>query len=296
MFSMIIVRTVISDTRPAISAFALPTARYAPSRAFTGVEFYIYLMKMEAAILIKDVHRSFKQHFWHKKKHVLKGISLTINKGEVFGFLGPNGAGKTTTIKIITGLLRPDSGQVSIQGLSTGSREAKRLYGFLPEAPYFYDHLTAFEFMKIHALLSDLRKPRHQVKELLARVGLSDVMHVVLRRFSRGMLQRLGIAQALINDPDILILDEPLTGLDPIGRKDMKDIILEQKSKGKTVFFSSHILPDAEAVCDRIAILIDGVVEQIGVLRDLLKKGTRTDEITLEEWFMKQVAGKPKSS
>lgn len=248
---------------------------------------------MEAAILLKDVYRSFRQHFWHREKHVLKGISITIKKGEVFGFLGPNGAGKTTTIKLITGLLRPDSGYVSVCGISPDQRAAHRCYGFLPESPYFYDHLSASEFMRLHALLSDIKRPDELIRKLLLRVGLSDVADLVLRKFSRGMLQRLGIAQALINDPDILILDEPLSGLDPIGRKEMKDIILEQRSKGKTVFFSSHILPDAEAVCDRIAIIIDGRIEEIGALETLLKKGTRTDEMTLEEWFMNQISKKP---
>ena len=244
---------------------------------------------MQAAIELHGISRSFKNHFWQKQKLVLKSISLKIEKGEVFGFLGPNGAGKTTTIKVITGLLRPDSGEVSIFGKTVNSLGAKKTIPFLPEAPYFYEHLTGYEFLKIHALLHDVRDYEPRVSELLCRVGLESARELHLRKYSRGMLQRIGIAQALIGAPELLLLDEPLTGLDPIGRKEMKDLILEEKAKGTTIFFSSHILPDAEEVCDRIGIIIEGEIRRVGALSELLRKGIKTDEISLEEWFVEQI-------
>lgn len=244
---------------------------------------------MDVAIELKNICRSFKNHFWQNKKQVLKDVSLKIYKGEIFGFLGPNGAGKTTTIKIITGLIRPDSGSIKIFGHPANALEVKKRIGFLPESPYFYEHLTGYEFLKISALLSNQKDYKSVILGLLEKVGLKHAVRLQLRKYSRGMLQRIGIAQALVAEPELLILDEPLTGLDPIGRKEIKDIILEQKAKGNTVFFSSHILPDAEAVCDRIGIIIDGQIIKVGELNKLLKKGLKTDEITLEDWFVKQI-------
>jgi len=246
---------------------------------------------MHTAIELENIARSFKNHFWQKKKQVLKAISLVVSKGEVFGFLGPNGAGKTTTIKIITGLIKPDSGNVSIFGQAVNSTAAKKMIGFLPESPYFYEHLTGYEFLKLHALLHDLKEYQPRVNSLLQRVGLSEAKSLYLRQYSRGMLQRIGIAQAMIGSPELLVLDEPLTGLDPIGRKEIKDLIIEEKAKGTTIFFSSHILPDAEAVCDRIGIIIEGEIKEVGELSSLLRKGTKTDEITLEDWFVRQLQG-----
>lgn len=244
---------------------------------------------MDVAIELKNICRSFKNHFWQNKKQVLKDVSLKIYKGEIFGFLGPNGAGKTTTIKIITGLIRPDSGSIKIFEHPANALEVKKRIGFLPESPYFYEHLTGYEFLKISALLSNQKNYKSVILGLLEKVGLKHAVRLQLRKYSRGMLQRIGIAQALVAEPELLILDEPLTGLDPIGRKEIKDIILEQKAKGNTVFFSSHILPDAEAVCDRIGIIIDGQIIKVGELNKLLKKGLKTDEITLEDWFVKQI-------
>jgi ABC-2 type transport system ATP-binding protein len=247
---------------------------------------------MSSAISLENIHRSFKNHFWEKKKKILKGISLEVRQSEVFGFLGPNGAGKTTTIKVITGLLRADSGSAEVFGNPAGTIEAKKRIGFLPESPYFYEHLSGSEFLKIHAMLCNRHEKSNDVLRLLEKVGLANAADLQLRKYSRGMLQRIGIAQALIGDPDILILDEPLTGLDPIGRKEVKDLILEEKAKGKTIFFSSHILPDAEAVCDRIGIIIDGKIMAVGELKKLLKRDVKTDEISLEEWFVRQVKEK----
>ena len=247
---------------------------------------------MEPILRLENIHRSFQTHFWERKKAVLKGISLEIYPGEVFGFLGPNGAGKTTTIKIITGLIKPHAGSATIFGQPAGSIEVRQKTGFLPESPYFYEHLTGFEFLKIHARLGNCRDYRDTVEQLLKKVGLESARNTALRKYSRGMLQRIGIAQALISEPELLILDEPLTGLDPIGRKEVKDLILEQKAKGTTIFFSSHILPDAEAVCDRIGIIMDGKILKVGELGRLLKRGTKTDEITLEQWFFEQMKGR----
>ncbi len=247
---------------------------------------------MQSAIELKNIKRSFKNHFWQRKREVLKGISLEIRTGEVFGFLGPNGAGKTTTIKIITGLIEPDSGSVSIFGMNPHSLEAKQRIGFLPESPYFYEHLTGYEFLNIHARLGNLCNHKEKTVTLLERVGLKDSLNVQLRFYSRGMLQRIGIAQAMIGSPELLILDEPLTGLDPIGRKEIKDLILVEKDKGTTIFFSSHILPDAEAVCDRIGIVIEGQIREIGDLSALLKKGLSADKMSLEDWFVDQVQKK----
>ncbi len=247
---------------------------------------------MPTAIKLEEIYRSFKNHFWQSKKQVLRNISFEVYEGEVFGFLGPNGAGKTTTIKIITGLIKPDSGQVSIFGHPVDSLAAKRSIGFLPESPYFYEHLTGYEFLKVHALLGNQRDYKERIVKLLKRVGLEDAVNMQLRKYSRGMLQRIGIAQALITEPNILVLDEPLTGLDPIGRKEIKDLILEQKEQGKTIFFSSHILPDAEEVCDRIGIIIDGEIVEVDRLDTVLKKGVKTDEISLEEWFYMRIKKK----
>jgi len=244
---------------------------------------------MTPAIKLNNISRSFKNHFWETKKRVLKDICLEVLQGEVFGFLGPNGAGKTTTIKIITGLIRPDTGTVQVFGEHADSLEAKKRIGFLPESPYFYEHLTGYEFLKIHALLGNRTDYRSRVRDMLERVGLQDASKRPLHKYSRGMLQRIGIAQALITEPELFILDEPLTGLDPVGRKEIKDLILEQKQKGKTIFFSSHILPDAEAVCDRIGIIINGEIVQVDELNKLLKKDIKTDEISLEDWFFHRI-------
>jgi ABC-2 type transport system ATP-binding protein len=197
---------------------------------------------MGLAIQLNNISRFFKNHFWQKPTQVLHNISLEIEKGEIFGFLGPNGAGKTTTIKIITGLIRADKGTVTIFEQPVDSIQARQRIGFLPESPYFYEHLTGNEFLKMHALLANIRNYRKEISSLLGKVGLEYARDLPLRKYSRGMLQRIGIAQAIIGNPDLLVLDEPLSGLDPIGRKQMKDLIFEQKNKGTTVFFSSHIL------------------------------------------------------
>jgi ABC-2 type transport system ATP-binding protein len=242
---------------------------------------------MSTVIEINDLYRSFKTHFWQKTSPALQGVSLKIQEGEIFGFLGPNGAGKTTTIKILTGLIKPDRGQVAVFGQPPRSREVRKRIGFLPELPYFYDHLSGFELLDLHARLVNLKTPHTRINDLLAKVGLKDAGAKRIRSYSRGMLQRLGCAVALLGDPDLLILDEPLSGLDPIGRKEIKDLIFEQKTRKRTVFLSSHILPDVEEICDQIGVIVMGRIVKVIGLADLLKEAG--PEANLEDWFIKMV-------
>jgi ABC-2 type transport system ATP-binding protein len=236
---------------------------------------------MNAALKIESLHKSFKTGFIPKKKTILKGISLSVNAGEIFGYLGPNGAGKTTTIKCILGLIFPDKGFIEVLGYPFLSLKAKEKLGFLPENPYFYDYLSASEFIYFYARLFGIKRTERQtkVRNLLHLVGLEKAAHIPLRKFSRGMLQRIGFSQALINDPDIVLLDEPLSGLDPIGRKEIRDIIVRLKEEGKTVFLSSHILQDIEMICDRVAILVEGKIINQGKITELISEKILFTEI-----------------
>lgn len=218
-----------------------------------------------------------------QRVEAVRGASLTVEPGEIFGFLGPNGAGKTTTIKMLMGLIRPSSGQATVLGRPLGDRDARARLGFLPEHPYFYDYLKPLEFLDFYGRLFGLtaRERRTRSQALVDRVGLGHAINRPLRKFSKGMIQRMGIAQALINDPDLVVLDEPMSGLDPMGRKDVRDIIFELKSRGKTVFFSSHILQDVEAICDRISIMVSGKVRAVGTLDSMLNDSVEHVEITV---------------
>lgn len=236
---------------------------------------------MAAVLLIEDLHKTFSLGFIPKKKKILKGISLAVDQGEIFGYLGPNGAGKTTTIKCILGLIFPEQGKIELFGHPHLSLQAKARIGFLPENPYFYDHLTAVEFLDFYSQLFLLRKKEREdkIKSLLQVVGLEKSADLQLRKFSRGMLQRIGLAQALLNDPSLVLLDEPLGGLDPLGRKEIRDIIVRIKEEGKTVFLSSHILQDIEMICDRVAILINGEIVNQGALEELVSEKILFTEI-----------------
>jgi ABC-2 type transport system ATP-binding protein len=220
---------------------------------------------------IDKVKKTFSTGFFPKKVEALQDLSLSVARGDVFAFIGPNGAGKTTTIKLILGLISPDSGTISVNGLGHHDRNLRRHIGYLPDQPYFYDDLTAIEYIIFAGRLFGLnrRDLKARAEALADLVGLGGRADRRLRGFSRGMLQRVALAQALVHDPDLLILDEPLTGLDPIGRKEFRDIFLELKGQGKTIFFSSHILADAEMISDRVGILRQGnLVKELG-LKDL---------------------------
>jgi ABC-2 type transport system ATP-binding protein len=238
---------------------------------------------MGNALRIQDLHKSFKTGFIPKTKNVLKGISFAVEEGRIFGYLGPNGAGKTTTIKCILGLIFPDRGTVEVFGRGHLAPGARERVGFLPENPYFYDYLTAEEFLSFCAGLFLLGGPekRKRIGSLLKLVGLEKAQGVQLRKLSRGMLQRVGLAQALVNDPALVILDEPLGGLDPLGRKDIRDIIVRFKAEGKTVFLSSHILQDIEMICDRVAVIQDGKILSEGALHDLISEKVLFTEVTV---------------
>lgn len=238
---------------------------------------------MDTVLRIEGLHKTFKTGFIPKGKKVLNGISLDVRGGEIFGYLGPNGAGKTTTLKCVLGLIFPDEGNIAIFGHSNLSVKAKEKIGFLPENPYFYDYLTAKEFLGFYSDLTLVKKEDKtaRVETLLKVVGLEHAAGLQLRKFSRGMLQRIGLAQALINDPSLIFLDEPLGGLDPLGRKEIRDVIIRLKEEGKTVFLSSHILQDIEMICDRVAILVEGQIINQGALQDMISEKVSVTEITI---------------
>ncbi|MFN0085295.1 MAG: ATP-binding cassette domain-containing protein [Blastocatellia bacterium] len=218
--------------------------------------------------------------FWRKRRvRALDGLSLSVEAGEVFGFLGSNGAGKTTAFKALMGMIRPVAGTARILGRAIEDLEMRARIGYLPEQPSFYDHLTAREFLHYCGSLFGLPRDesRRRAERLLGQVGLGEDAEKPLRQFSKGMLQRAGLAQALINNPEVLFLDEPMSGLDPLGRREVRDLIAGLRERGKTVFFSSHILTDVEAMCDRVAIIHCGRLVECGRLSEILD--TRCNEI-----------------
>ena len=226
------------------------------------------------AIEILGLEKTYMVGFWRKRpKCALKPLHLAVEQGEIFGFLGPNGAGKTTTLKMLMGLVFPTAGIARILGKEWTDPEVKAQIGFLPEQPYFYDYLTAHELLDYYGQLSGLptsnRRPR--IEEVLQQVGLTDIKGIQLRKFSKGMLQRVGIAQAILHNPQLIFLDEPMSGLDPLGRREVRDLILQLQREGKTVFFSTHILSDAEALCDRVAIIHKGELRGVGAVEELTK-------------------------
>lgn len=211
---------------------------------------------------------------WQSAATVLSEISLSVTRGEIFGFLGPNGAGKTTTMKILLGLIRATRGSVELLGVPVSDVNVHKRIGYLPESPYFYDYLTAEEFLMFYGKLAGMENTvvQRRVSDLLEKVGLAEARTRPLRKFSKGMLQRIGLAQALIHDPELVILDEPMSGLDPIGRKDVRDIILSLRDQGKTVFFSTHIISDVEMICDRVGIIAKGKILAMGRIEDLVDR------------------------
>jgi len=228
---------------------------------------------MESVLRIDRISKVFKIGFIPKKVVALDQVSLDVHRGEIFGLLGPNGAGKTTAIKCILGLIYADSGRIELMGDPIPSIRAQARIGFLAENPYVYDFLTGREYLMFAASLYGFNSAlcRSKADELLAMFHIEDAADRPLRKYSKGMLQRIGLAQALVNDPEFLILDEPMSGLDPLGRKEVRDLMISLKTKGKTILFSSHILSDAELVCDHVAILVNGKLQTIGKLQSLIK-------------------------
>ncbi len=236
---------------------------------------------MTAAIEFLALSKTYREGFWGTKAQAVKEISFTVNPGQIFGFLGANGAGKTTCIKILMGLQFATGGKSLLFGRNSEEKSARANVGYLPERPYFHENLTANEFLNFHRKLAKNggRSGKRTNEELLKIAGLTVTPNKLLRSFSKGMLQRLGIAQTLLHDPDLIILDEPMSGLDPIGRRDIRNLILDLAHHGKTIFFSTHILGDAESLCNEIAFLEKGVLKYTGKLSPLLAGNAEEIEI-----------------
>jgi ABC-2 type transport system ATP-binding protein len=239
---------------------------------------------VEASNLTKDVFSSFLR----KRTRVLNGVSLNVSCGETYGLLGPNGAGKTTTLKILLGLMKPTSGKANVIGFPAGDQAALQRIGYLPENPYFYSHLTGREFLEFIGQLFSMNAARRRARatELLELVHMSKAENEEMRTYSKGMLQRLGIAQSLMNDPELVFWDEPMSGLDPLGRMDVRSILKHLKERGKTVFFNSHLLPDVFEVCDRVGVMNSGKLVAQTAVSEISASG---DYRALETYFLKMV-------
>lgn len=238
----------------------------------------------ERLIDVRGLEKTFQVGFFERKRvAAVKGVSFDVRRGEIFGFLGPNGAGKTTTIKMLTGLIAPSGGEAFLFGKPVPTPASRERLGFLPENPYVYPYLTPREFVELSGQLSGLRGKalRSRTTQVLEHVKIAYAADRQVRRLSKGMLQRTGIAAALVADPEMLILDEPMSGLDPVGRKEVKDLMFAERDRGRTIFFSTHILGDVEAMCDRVAILREGRVVVSGALRSLLRGDVIRTEVTL---------------
>jgi ABC-2 type transport system ATP-binding protein len=237
----------------------------------------------DSLIEVHQLRKVFRHGFWLKRVEAVRGISFQVERGRIFGFLGPNGAGKTTTIKMLTGLIHPTGGSASVFGEAIPSPRAMRKVGFMPENPYVYPFLTPSEFVEMCGRLSGLRgkSVRDRTRRVLEQVGIAYAADRPVRRLSKGMLQRTGLAAALVADPELLILDEPMSGLDPVGRKEVRDLILEEQRAGRTIFFSTHILSDVETLCDHVAILRSGRIVVSGRLSDLLRGEVRRTDVVL---------------
>ncbi len=244
------------------------------------------------ALQTEHLCKTYVLGFFRKKVHAVRDVSIEVQPGEIFGLLGPNGAGKTTTLKVCMGLVRASKGTAQVLGKKVGDISAKQRLGYLPESPYFYDYLTGRELLVFMAKLFDLggAEARKRADALLEQVGMSHAADLALRRYSKGMLQRVGLAQALINDPELVILDEPLTGLDPLGRKDLRKIIIQLREEGKTVVLSSHILSDVEMLADRVAIVVKGKTVSSGPLHELLDAKIVNTEVVLVDHSPRLVA------
>ena len=244
------------------------------------------------AVEVRELAKTFFIGFRRKRVEAVRGVSFAVEAGEVFGLIGPNGAGKTTTIKMIMSLIAPSAGAIEVFGAAVPSKSSRARVGYLPEISYYYDYLKPEEILDFYARLYGLDRStrKRRIGELLERVGLAEAKHKPLRKFSKGMLQRVGLAQALIADPELIILDEPQSGLDPLGRKEVADLIRELKEQGKTIFFSSHILSDVERICDRVAVMMRGKIVDVGPLSKLLNPRTLSTEIVTPRLNDDQIA------
>ena len=238
----------------------------------------------EVVVRTVGLRKVYRADFWKRSVVGLEGLDLEVRRGEVFGIVGPNGAGKTTTIKILTGLQRATSGEAFILGHPVEEPETRKRMGFLPERPYFYEHLSARELLDFYGRLFDLptRPRRERISSLLERVGLTRFADVPLRKYSKGMVQRVGLCQAILHQPDLVILDEPMSGLDPLGRALVRDLVLEERERGATVCFSSHILSDVQALSDRVAIIVRGQLRGVGSVASLIGDRVRYVELVMQ--------------
>jgi ABC-2 type transport system ATP-binding protein len=239
----------------------------------------------ESVLEVADLHKTFFIGFLRKRVEAVSGISFEVKRGEIFGFIGPNGAGKTTSIKMMLQLIFPTRGQVKLFGQPSLDPQARRRLGYLPENPYIYSYLRPLEFLDLCGQLTglDKRERKQRAEALVHRLGLAHALDRPIGRFSKGMTQRLGFCQALLHEPELLILDEPFSGLDPIGRKDMRDLMLEQKAQGKTLLLTSHVLSDVEMLSERVAIVRQGKIAAYGALDDLLRPEVRRVDVELAD-------------
>lgn len=244
----------------------------------------------DVVIQTTNLSKELTSSLLRRKVRILSGLNLSVERGETFGLIGPNGAGKTTSIKLMLGLMRPTEGNAEILGMPAGDKRALARLGYLPENPYFYSHLTGREFLDFAGQLFGIESKRRQerAKELIERVGLSEAADMQMRKYSKGMLQRLGIAQSLINTPELVFWDEPMSGLDPIGRRDVRQILLKLKENGTTIFFNSHLLPDVNEVCDRVGVMCKGRMVVQEKVKNISGGGSYKD---LEDFFL-EVIGK----
>ena len=240
-------------------------------------------MSEDIVLEVKGLRKVFHIGFFRKRVEAVKNASFSVRRGEIFGLLGPNGAGKTTTIKSILRLIFPSEGEIRIFGRPAGDREAAKRVGYMPENPYVYQYLKPLEFLDLCGRLTGISKVerRERSEAMVDKVGLRHAVDRPIGKFSKGMMQRVGLAQALLHDPELLVLDEPMSGLDPIGRKEVRDVLLEQRARGKTLLFTSHILSDVELLCDRVVIMQRGEITSEGQVSDLLESAGRQVEIRL---------------
>ena len=251
------------------------------------------MSESDVVVRCENLTKRYRGTLLRRSYLALDGLNLEIRRGEVFGYIGPNGAGKTTTIKILMGLHRATSGKAEILGQPVESVANRARIGYLPERPYFYNYLTAEEFLHFYGSLYGMSAAarRAKIDELLPLVKIDHARKLPLHKFSKGMLQRIGLAQALINDPELVVLDEPSSGLDPMGRMLIRDVVAELKRRGVTILFCSHILSDVEDICDRVAILVGGKLVKLAAVRDLVHHNVRAVEVTLEQFSEEGLGG-----